>query len=114
MSVKPSNLAASTQENSKRGAISEKIKFAMNSFKQYEETSEDYGDNSTKSGSVQTNKSKFPRGIEVKPKEDDQSNFQINLINLSPTAKKPNEFSFDSSQLQKLKKGMSEGKNNWW
>ncbi|CAI2380736.1 unnamed protein product [Moneuplotes crassus] len=112
MSVKPSNLATSGPEGSKRAAMNSKIKLAISSFKQYEETSEDCGDNSTKSGSVQTIKSKFSSRITVKHKEDDSNNFQINLINLSPSATKNNEFSFDNSQLEKLRKGIAEGDNS--
>lgn len=92
------NSGSTSNENKSRH--NNKITIAMNSFQEYEKSNEDYGETSTKSSSITTIKSKNSNFRLAKEKLNDSDDFQINLINLSPRAKKDNEYSFCPSELK--------------
>jgi serine/threonine protein kinase len=82
----------------------------MNSFMQFEEPDHHSGDNSTKSGSEQTTKTKSSQAYEGCKNNLDEEKFKINLVNLSPNTKESDGFAFDPSQIAKLEKSFKEGK----
>lgn len=108
MSVRQQNSSTKSRENVTRANKNFKLKLAMDSFMKFNEQSANCSQPSTHASSDCMTKSK---SYELDNTIDEDSKFQINLVNLSPSEKQENPFAFDESDLLKMHKSISKGKN---